>query len=187
MTSKSIICRTPEHLWNMIWKPQMHYLESSIHNPISSHSCHQNKQKVGAKMGFKIPFGEFPLWLRGLRTWHFLCEDVGLIPGLIQRVKDLVLQDRAQIRCCCGYGLGWQLQLWFDPWPGNFHMLHVRPLKKKKSHLGIIWLHLYVVHRIGKFIESESRIAVTFPVESGMGWGGNEKLVFNRYRVSVWV
>ena len=22
---------------------------------------------------------------------------------------------------------GWQLQLWFDPWPGNFHLPQVRP------------------------------------------------------------
>ena len=26
-----------------------------------------------------------------------------------------------------------QLQLRFNPWPGNFHMLQVRPLKKKKK------------------------------------------------------
>ena len=33
---------------------------------------------------------EFPLWLRGLRTWCCLCEDAGLIPGLLQWVKDLI-------------------------------------------------------------------------------------------------
>ena len=32
-----------------------------------------------------------------------------------------------------GCGLARQLQLPFDPWPGNFHMLQVQPLKKKKS------------------------------------------------------
>ena len=26
-----------------------------------------------------------------------------------------------------------QLQLKFNPWPGNFHMLQIRPLKKKKK------------------------------------------------------
>ena len=31
---------------------------------------------------------EFPLWLSGLRTWHSVCEDVGLILGLAQCVKD---------------------------------------------------------------------------------------------------
>ena len=45
-------------------------------------------------------------------------EDVGLIPGLAQRVNDLVLlqtvvlfADTAQIWHCCGCGVGWQLQL----------------------------------------------------------------------------
>ena len=34
---------------------------------------------------------EFPLWLSGLRTQHCFCEHLGLIPGLAQWVKDLVL------------------------------------------------------------------------------------------------
>ena len=34
---------------------------------------------------------EFPLWLSVLRSWHCLHEDVGLIPGLSQWIKDLVL------------------------------------------------------------------------------------------------
>ena len=31
----------------------------------------------------------------GLRTQHCLCEDVGLIPGLVQWVKDLALPQAA--------------------------------------------------------------------------------------------
>ena len=31
------------------------------------------------------------MWLNGLRTQHSVCENVGLIPGLTQRVKDLAL------------------------------------------------------------------------------------------------
>ena len=34
---------------------------------------------------------EFPLWVSGLRTQYCLCEDVVLIPGLAEWVKDPVL------------------------------------------------------------------------------------------------
>ena len=61
-------------------------------------------------------------------------EDVGLILGLAQRVKDPgvavscgVGTDAAQSPCCCGCGVGWQLQLQFNPYPGNFHILLMRP------------------------------------------------------------
>ena len=39
----------------------------------------------------KNTFLEFPLWLIGLRTQHNLREDVDLIAGLAQWVKDVVL------------------------------------------------------------------------------------------------
>ena len=45
-------------------------------------------------------------------------EDVGSIPGLDWCVKDLAMlravvyvTDVAQIPCCCGCSMGWQLQL----------------------------------------------------------------------------
>ena len=42
-------------------------------------------------------------------------EDVSSIPGLTQWVKDLTLPCAvAQIWCCCGCGVGWQLQLRLD-------------------------------------------------------------------------
>ena len=56
--------------------------------------------------------------LSGLRTQHSVHEDVGLIPGLTQYVKDLVLpqvvaqvSDVAQVPHCSGCGIGLKLQL----------------------------------------------------------------------------
>ena len=70
-------------------------------------------------------------WVKYLTN---ILEDTGLIPGLILWVKDLVLPqgaaqvaDEAQIHRCCGCGIGRQLQLQFDPSPGNSHMLQTQP------------------------------------------------------------
>ena len=40
---------------------------------------------------YKIVLLEYPLWLSGLRTQCFLCEDEGSIPGLCYWVKDPAL------------------------------------------------------------------------------------------------
>ena len=83
---------------------------------------------------FKIYFRlEFPLWLSGLRIWHFLYKDAGWSPGLPQWIKDQVL---------LWLWLRTYLQLWFDLWPQNLHMPQVQLLKKKKRFtLGIPLQH----------------------------------------------
>ena len=67
-------------------------------------------------------------------------EVVGLIPGLAQWVKDPVLpgamvqvEDIVQIPCCCGCAIAWQLQLRFDPQPGNLHMPKKQKPKQNKK------------------------------------------------------
>ena len=62
------------------------------------------------------------MWLRGAKNLTSMPEDTGLISGLTQWIKDLVLlqvtaedADAAWIPCCGGCGAGLQLQLQFDP------------------------------------------------------------------------
>ena len=77
-------------------------------------------------------------WVKNSASIH---DDLGSIPDLAQWVKDLALPqasvqaaDVAWIQHCCGYGVGLQLQLCFDSWPGNFHMLQVQPWKRNTTY-----------------------------------------------------
>ena len=52
--------------------------------------------------------------------------------ALLGRLKDpalpqAVVADMAQIWRCSCCGIGWQLQLPFNPYTGNFHMPQVQP------------------------------------------------------------
>ena len=65
-------------------------------------------------------------------------EDVGLIPGLAPWDKDLALPenigaDVALILHCCGYGLGWQLQLHIHPLAWELPYAANVALKRKKK------------------------------------------------------
>ena len=61
---------------------------------------------------------EFPLWLSRLRTHHSVREDVGLIPGLAQSVKDPAL-----LWLWCRSAAAALIQA---PTPGNFRMPQVQ-------------------------------------------------------------
>ena len=77
----------------------------------------------------KLTLLEFLLWHSGLSILlqhSYCCGDVVSIPGW------------AQAQWIKGTGIAAiaaksQLHLGFNPWPGNFHMLQVLPLKKQKK------------------------------------------------------
>lgn len=73
---------------------------------------------------FKNMLLEFLLWHRGLMIQHCFCGGMSLNPSQAQWIKDLVLLQL------------WhrlQLQLGFNPQPGNFHVPQVQPRKKKNK------------------------------------------------------
>ena len=96
----------------------------------------------------KCTVGEFPLWRSRLRTqlgsMRIQIQSLASFSGLrIHRCHKL--QHRSQMAAQIWHcrGVGWQLQLCLDPWPGNLRMLH-KPTRKegrkegKKMHCGHI-------------------------------------------------
>ena len=66
----------------------------------------------------KKPGEGVPVVVQQVKNPTSIPENADSIPGLAQRVKDLALPraavsvaDAAQIWCCCGCAVGWQLQL----------------------------------------------------------------------------
>ena len=67
------------------------------------------------------------MWVQSLAFLSGLGSDVAVSCGVGHRCgSDLPF---------CGCGIGWQLQLLFDPWPRNFHVPWGRPLRDKKNKL----------------------------------------------------
>ena len=64
-----------------------------------------------------------PVMAQRVETQHFLCEDMGLIPGLTQWIKDRLLP---------WWWRRSQLQLHFTSWPRNFICCRYGHKKKKK-------------------------------------------------------
>ena len=58
---------------------------------------------------FKIHFLGIPIMAQEVTHPTSICEDEGSMPGLTQWVKDQMLLYLAQILCCHGCGVGWQL------------------------------------------------------------------------------
>ena len=79
-----------------------------------------------------------------VRTWHSVCEDAHLSPGLVQWVKDPALPqavvevaDAAQIWCCCDCGVGHSCNSDSTPGPGPFICHRCSCKKKKKKSLNL--------------------------------------------------
>ena len=103
-------------------------------------------------------------WLTNPTRNH---EVSGLIPGFAQSVKDLSLpgavvqvEDVVWILCCCGSGIGQQLQLRLDAQPGNLPMSHALKRQKKRKVFYYVILYAIIHTQTSICISSCCRILV---------------------------
>jgi len=84
--------------------------DSTLGTSICS-KCGSKKQKKKKK---EKKMRELPLWLCRLRIEQCLHEDAASIPGF-RGLSCSIVTDVALTWSCHGCGVGWQLQLCFDP------------------------------------------------------------------------
>lgn len=97
-------------------------------------------------MNTKNRFIVVPMWLHELRILCCFQDDSGSIPGLTPWVKYrhcCKMQNRLQMQLP-DLVLLWvwhrpQVQLWFNPWLGNFQIPWVQPYKEKKNIMIVIF------------------------------------------------
>ena len=82
---------------------------------------------------------KIPIVAQRVKDLRLFSEDVGSIPGLVQRVKDLALPqavahvtDVNGIRCCCGCGLGLTCSSDSTPGLGTYIIVGTAIKRKKK-------------------------------------------------------
>ena len=125
-----------------MWLREFKYLDKGFTSRkcqvLDSKTGHQTP-KVHLALNFKIFKQAVPVVAQWVTNTANIHEDVGSMPGLAQRVKDLALPqvvaqvtDAAQIQCC-GCVVDWQLQPRFDLYSGSICLRCATPPKKNKS------------------------------------------------------
>ena len=101
-----------------------------------------------------------PIVAQQVKNWTGIHEDVGLIPGLTQWVKDRALpqaavsfKDAAQIWCGCGCGLAGRCSFNLTPSLGNSICHRCGPKKKKKKEVAELYrAKMSVFHSCAKCV-----------------------------------
>ena len=101
------------------------------------------------------------------------------MPGLAQSMKDPVLPqatvkvaNAAQIPRCYGCGIGQQLQIRFNSWPGNFLMPQMQPkeIAKKKTTTTTTCMMENTDKIEGKKNKKKTKKTLGLSPNLGLGW-----------------